>query len=322
MIPPTSTPPMSPSAGASSVGGSLWPCQSSPATPTLQLPISRLKSAINARDVELGNGYNLMQDQLMDDLSGLPSPSRWNSSLAKAAAFAASSNERNGEFSRHGGLNPTDLDDILANLDAKILSQLQGLSLDAVSPQLHSPKGMQMRQNMNQQRITSYSSGQSSPSFRTSSSYGIDPSGAAATAGLSSRAAAFVKRSQSFIDRSAAARLPNASAVPSNLSGWGSPDGKLDWGIQKEELNKLRKSASFGLRTGGSRFPPTSEASASDSSVEPDVSRVQSPDSPSVISRRLATMEDQQYRLNTSRGSETMPTWVDQLYMEQEQIVH
>lgn len=321
MIPPPSTPPMSPSAGASSVGGSLWPCQSSPATPTLQLPISRLKSAINARDMELGTGYNLMQDQLMDDLSALPSPSRWNSSLAKAAAFAASSNERYGEFSRRGGLNPTDLDDILANLDAKILSQLQGLSLDAVSPQLHSPKGMQMRQNMNQQHITSYSSGQSSPSFRTSSSYGIDPSGAAATAGLSSRAAAFAKRSQSFIDRSAAAHLPNVSAVPSSRSGWGSPDGKLDWGIQKEELNKLRKSASFGFRNSGSRFPPPSEASASDSSVEPDVSRVQSPDSPSVTSRRLST-EDQQYRVNASRGSETMPTWVDQLYMEQEQIVH
>lgn len=320
MIPPP-TPPMSPSAGASSVGGSLWPCQSSPATPTLQLPISRLKAAINARDMELGNGY-LMQDQLMDDLSALSSPSRWNSSLAKAAAFAASSNERNGEFSRHGGVNPTDLDDILATLDAKILSQLQGLSPDAVPPQLHSPKGMQMRQNMNQQRITSYSSGQSSPSYRTSSSYGIDPSGTATTAALSSRAAAFFKRSQSFIDRSAAARLPNASPVPSNLSGWGSPDGKLDWGIQKEELNKLRKSASFGLRSSGSRFPTTSETSASDSSVEPDVSWAQSPDSPSVSSRQLAMMENQQYRLNTSRGSETMPTWVDQLYMEQEQIVH
>lgn len=325
MIPPTSTPPMSPSAGTASIGGSLWPCQSSLATPTLQLPISRLKTAINARDMELGNSY-LRQDQLMDDLCALSSPSRWNSSSAKAAAFAASFNDRNGELGRHGGLEPTNLDDILATLDSKILSQLQGRSLDAVSPHLQSPKGMQMRQNMNQQHMTSYSSGQSSPSFRTSSSYGIDPS-CAATATLSSRSAAFAKRSQSFIDRSAAGRLSgisssfsNVSAMPSNLSGWGSPDGKLDWGIQKEELNKLRKSASFGIRSSGSRFP-TSEASVSDSSVEPDVSWVQSLDSPTMTSRQLA-MEDQQYRLNTSRGSETIPTWIDQLYMEQEQIVH
>ncbi|MCD7464086.1 hypothetical protein HAX54_052063 [Datura stramonium] len=319
MLPPTSTPPMSPSAGASSVGGSMWPCQSSLSTPTLQLPISRLKTAISARDMHLDNGlhgyesHHLRQDQLMDDLSALSSPSGWTSSSAKAAAFA----ERNGEFSRHGGLKPTNLDDILATLDVKILSQLQGLSLDAVSPQLQSPKGMQMRQNMNQQHMTSYSSGQSSPSFRTSSSYGIDPS-SAATAALSSRSAAFAKRSQSFIDRSAAGRLSGisssfstASAVPSNLSGWGSPDGKLDWGIQKEELNKLRKSASFGFRNSGNRFP-TSEASASDSSVEPDVSWAQSMDSPAVTSRQL----------NTSRGSETITTWIDQLYMEQEQIVH
>ncbi|CAN4101050.1 unnamed protein product [Withania somnifera] len=326
MIPPTSTPPMSPSAGASSAGGSLWPCQSSLATPTLQLPISRLKTTINARGMELGNGY-LLQDQLMDDLSVLSSPSRWNSSSAKAAALAASFNDRNSELGRHGGLEPTNLDDILATLDSKILSLLQGLSLDAVSPHLQSPKGMQMRQNMNQQHMTSYSSSQSSSSFRTSSSYGIDPSGAAATSALSPRSAAFAKRSQSFIDRSAASRLSgisssfsNASAAPSNLSGWGSPDGKLDWGIQKEELNKLRKSASFGLRSSGSRFP-TSEASVSDSTVVPDVSWVQTLDSPGVTSGQLA-MEDQQYRLNTSRGSETIPTWVDQLYMEQEQIVH
>ncbi|XP_016491466.1 zinc finger CCCH domain-containing protein 66-like [Nicotiana tabacum] len=334
MMPPTSTPPMSPSAGASSVGGSLWPCQSSLATPTLQLPISRLKTTYSARDVELDNGllgfesHHLRQDQLMDDLSALSSPSGWNSSSAKAAAFAASSSDRNGELGRHGGLKPTNLDDILATLDSKILSQLQGLSLDAGSTQLQSPKGMQMRQNMNQQLMTGYSSGQSSPSFRTSSSFGIDPSGAAAAA-LSSRSAAFAKRSQSFIDRSAAGRLSgissslsNASAVPPNLSGWGSPDGKLDWGIQKEELNKLRKSASFGLRSSGSRFP-MSESSILNSSAERDVSWVQSmvKDSPAMSSRQLSR-EDQQYHLNASRGSETIPTWADQLYLEQEQIVH
>ncbi|KAJ8543602.1 hypothetical protein K7X08_006125 [Anisodus acutangulus] len=281
-----STPPMSPSAGASSVGGSLWPCQSGLATPTLQLPISRLKTASSARDMQLDNSlHGFESHHLMDDLSALSSPSRWNSSSAKAAAFAASFSDRNGELGRHGGLEPTNLDDILATLDSKILSQLQ---------------------NMNQTHMTSYSSGQSSPSFRTSNSYGIDPSGAA-TAALSSRSLAFAKRSQSFIDRSAGARLSNASAVPSNLSGWGSPDGKLDWGIQKDEFNKLRKSASFGLRSSGNRFP-TSEASYLDSSVEP------------VTPRQLA-MEDQQYRLNTSRGSDTIPTWAD-LYMEQEQIVH
>lgn len=40
------------------------------------------------------------------------------------------------------------------------------------------------------------------------------------------------------------------------------------------------------------------------------------------MSSRQLSREDQQYHLNASRGSETIPTWADQLYMEQEQIVH
>ncbi|KAF5809731.1 putative transcription factor C3H family [Helianthus annuus] len=65
---------------------------------------------------------------------------------------------------------------------------------------------------------------------------------------MNSRAAAFAKRSQSFIDRGAVNRQSASSVMaPSTLSGWSSPDGKLNWGIQKDELSKLRKSASFGV---------------------------------------------------------------------------
>ena len=32
-------------------------------------------------------------------------------------------------------------------------------------------------------------------------------------------------------------------------SDWGSPTGKLDWGIQGDDLSKLRKLASFGIRS-------------------------------------------------------------------------
>lgn len=66
---------------------------------------------------------------------------------------------------------------------------------------------------------------------------------------MNSRSAAFAKRSQSFIDRGTVNRAPTMAA--SKLSDWGSPDGKLNWGIQKDELNKLRKSASFGVRGSG-----------------------------------------------------------------------
>ncbi|XP_071715577.1 zinc finger CCCH domain-containing protein 66-like [Rutidosis leptorrhynchoides] len=64
---------------------------------------------------------------------------------------------------------------------------------------------------------------------------------------MNSRSTAFAKRSQSFIDRGTVNR--QSTMVPSKLSDWSSPDGKLSWGIQKDELNKLRKSASFGVRS-------------------------------------------------------------------------
>lgn len=66
---------------------------------------------------------------------------------------------------------------------------------------------------------------------------------------MNSRSSAFAKRSQSFIDRGTSNRqLGVPTTAASKLSDWGSPDGKLNWGIQKDELTKLRKSASFGVR--------------------------------------------------------------------------
>ncbi|CAH1446959.1 unnamed protein product [Lactuca virosa] len=94
-----------------------------------------------------------------------------------------------------------------------------------------------LHQNMN------YSSGLPSSPLRMSSQI------------MNSRSAAFAKRSQSFIDRGTANRqLGVPTMAASKLSDWGSPDGKLNWGIQKDELNKLRKSASFGVLGSGTSY--------------------------------------------------------------------
>ncbi|KAL5077085.1 hypothetical protein RYX36_016069 [Vicia faba] len=66
---------------------------------------------------------------------------------------------------------------------------------------------------------------------------------------------ALSKRSQSFIERSNmgsfSSKLPCATSAAmepyTNFSGWGSPDGKLDWSIHGDELNKMKKSYSFGF---------------------------------------------------------------------------
>jgi hypothetical protein len=62
---------------------------------------------------------------------------------------------------------------------------------------------------------------------------------------LNSRIAAFVQRDK----RSHSSRDLGANVTPNSWSDWGSPTGKVDWGVQGEELSKLRKSASFGPRS-------------------------------------------------------------------------
>ncbi|XP_078446600.1 zinc finger CCCH domain-containing protein 47-like [Wolffia australiana] len=99
------------------------------------------------------------------------------------------------------------------------------------------------------------------------------------------RPVALAKRSQSFCDRG----RPAPAAVglaPSRLSGWGSPGGKVDWGVHGDELGRLRRSLSFA-----------DQGAVAD---EPDFSWVQS------------LVKD---------GPPASSPWFDQLYMEPQQIV-
>ncbi|XP_043724173.1 zinc finger CCCH domain-containing protein 66-like [Telopea speciosissima] len=316
---PTSTPPMSPSATCSSpMGGALWQNQPNLVPPTLQLPGSRLKSTLNARDLDLElellrleGHHSHQQQQLMDEISTLSSQSSWSNALATAAALAASSGGRTTDYSRLGGVKPTNLEDLFGSLDPSMLSQLQGLSLNAPgSPQLQSPSGFQMRQNMNQQLRSSYPSNLSSSPVRTSS-FGLDSS-ATAAAIMNSRSTAFAKRSQSFNNRSPVSRP--AGLMSSTLSDWSSPDGKLDWGVQGEDLNKMRKSASFGFRNSSNNNGMAMIGAAS-AVEEPDLSWVDP-----LMKDPLPVGEQKQNQYHLNSGSSDMP-WVEQLYMDQEQMV-
>lgn len=336
LVPSGSTPPMSPSGANSPMGGTMWQNQSSIVPPSLQLLGSRLKTSLSARDLDLDveligiENHRRRQQQLMDEISGLNSPSSWKSPVSNSSAFAASS-DRIGELNWLGRMNPANLDDIFGSLDPAILSQLQGLSMDVSAPQLQSPTGVQMRQNMNQQLRSSYCNGLSSSPVRQMPSFGADLSGAAAATAKNPRSAAFAMRSQSFIERSTV-KGPSgfsptgASAFvrPSTtLSDWGSPDGKLDWRLQGEELNKLRKSASFGFRSNGSSYA-TAAASGPATVDEPDVSWVQSlvKDAPPVKPGQIGFEKEQQQQCHLDTGgSEMLPAWVEQLYMEQKQMV-
>ncbi|KAL3523987.1 hypothetical protein ACH5RR_016821 [Cinchona calisaya] len=322
LLPTTSTPPMSPSTACSSpMGTSMWQNKLNLTPPTLQLPGSRLKTAFNARDLDmeldllgLESIRTQQQQQLIDEMAGLASPSSWNK-----------------DYNRIGDLKPTNLDDVFGSLDPSLLSHLQCLSPKfsaSSSSQLQSPTGIQMRQNMNQLRA-SYPSNVSSSSARKSSTLGFDSSAAVAAAVMNSRSAAFAKRSQSFIDRGAASHRAGVGAfansptmIASNVSDWSSPDGKLDWGFNGEDLNKLRKSASFGFRNGNTAAAAAAAAAAtkniSPSGVdEPDVSWVNS------LVKDVPSGNAGLYSSEQKHGGFTdimMPSWIDQLYIEQEQM--
>lgn len=312
-MPTVSTPPMSPLAASSPKSGSLWQNKINFTPPSLQLPGSRLKTTLSARDLDLEM-----------ELLGLESPARQQQKqqqqqqLIEEIARLSSPSFR----SRIGDLNPTNLDELLASADPSVLAQLHGLSMQPSTPtQLQTQSTLQMRQNMNHLRA-SYPSNMPSSPVRKSSAYGFDSSAAVAAAMMNSRSAAFAKRSQSFIDRGAAPHYLGLSSpsnptcrVSSALSDWSSPTGKLDWGVNGDELNKLRKSASFGFRNNG---VTTASPMAQSEHVEPDVSWVNSlvKDVPSENSERYGA-ERQQYDLN----KEMLPSWVEQMYIEQEQMV-
>ncbi|XP_050209691.1 zinc finger CCCH domain-containing protein 29-like [Mercurialis annua] len=316
-LPSVSTPPMSPLATASSSpkNGGSWQNKLNLTPPTLQLQGSRLKTAYCARDFELerellgleNHNSQLQRQQLIDELSGLSSPSYWGN--------------------RVGDLKPTNLDDVFGSMDPSMLSPLHGLSLKSSRPtQLQSPTGLPMRQNMNQLRSSYPSNLASSPQWNPSASYGFDSSAAVAAAMMNSRSSAFAKRSHSFIDRGAAtnrlgvtAAANSASMMSSNRSEWSSPDGKLDWGVQGDELNKLKKSASFGFRS--SNNPAATRNFNSPNVDEPDVSWVNAlvKDVPPVRSSLFSGAE-KQYNIGTG-VRESIPPWLEQMYIDQEQMV-
>ncbi|KAF0923076.1 hypothetical protein E2562_003305 [Oryza meyeriana var. granulata] len=223
-------------------------------------PASRLKTALGARELDFDLemlALDQYQQKLFDKVSNAPSPrASWGAASGLGSPLTAASPAR----------TVPDYTDLLGSVDPAMLSQLHALSLKQAGdmPAYSSMPDTQLHMP-------------TSPMVGANTTFGLDHSMAKAI--MSSRASAFAKRSQSFIDRGgrapAATRSlmsPATTGAPSMLSDWGSPDGKLDWGVQGDELHKLRKSASFAFR-GQSAMPVATQAAPA---TEPDVSWVNS----------------------------------------------
>ncbi|WOL14825.1 hypothetical protein Cni_G23606 [Canna indica] len=299
--------PMSPSASPGLGSTAAWMNQTAGGVmtpPALQLPNSRLKASLSARDMDFDVdllGLEGYQQKLIDEITKASSPrANWGSN--NLAPTRSSS-----EYS-----------DLLGQVDQSLLNQLQGLSMRQAGSQFQSP-GLQMHQS---QLLSGYGGSlSSSPPVSATSSFGLDHSMAKAI--MNSRASAFAKRSQSFCDRSPtpgrhsslSAMTSAAPSSPSDISDWGSPDGKLDWGVQGEELNKLRKSSSFAYRSNQSSF---GAAPASTGMNEPDVSWVQSlvKDGPvAPVGRRLGAGEQQNGYQQLNGGGDIFSPWAEEKIM-------
>lgn len=333
LIPPSSTPPLTSSGASSPVAATaMWQTPSNVSIPTLQLPKSRLKTGMTARDINSDIAMLRVETQrrkqqlLIDEMSGLSSPSNWNHSMPNSPSFPVSStNHTTGELNRFSRVNPTNLEDFFGSLDPSMLHKFHGISLDAAGSQLQSPTGIQMRPNMNQHLQQNYSSGHSTSSVIGSPTYRFQPSGELSASALNARAAAFSKRSQSFIERGVTNHHSELHSPdkPYAFSNWGSPDGNLDWTSHGEELNKLKKSSSFAFRTTSTPLTPAA-ARAQENDYEPDVSWVNTlvKDATPHESHQFS-VEDQKRKLqrHLNNGTDSIPAWLEQLYMDQEQIV-
>ncbi|XP_019101233.1 PREDICTED: zinc finger CCCH domain-containing protein 29 isoform X1 [Camelina sativa] len=193
---------------------------------------------------------------------------------------------------RLGDLKPSNLEETFGSYDSSAVMQLQ-------SPSRHS--------QMNHYHP-------SSPVRQQPPPHGFESSAAMAAAVMNARTSAFAKRSLSF---------KPAPVAASNVSDWGSPNGKLEWGMQREELNKLRRSASFGIHGNNNNNNNCVSRPARDYSDEPDVSWVNSLVKENAPERAFGLNERVGNTVNGAAGRDTfkLPSWAEQMYIDHEQQI-
>lgn len=253
MSPSPFTPPMSPAGVAISHSSMAWPQQS---IPTLHLPgsnlqTSRLRSSLSARDM-LVEEFNVLQDfdvqqqQLLNDLSHFTQPN-----LSSAS----------GNLSvRSKALTPSNLDELFS---AEMSSPRYADHVAASTMFSPSHKSVVLNQFQHQQGMLSpIKTNVFSPknvdhpllqaSFGVSSPGRMSPRGIEPLSPLSSRFSSLAHREKqqqhlrSLSSRDLGSNGAGIVNSPANSwSKWESPNGKIDWSVQGEELAWHRKTFSI-----------------------------------------------------------------------------
>ncbi|KAH1121925.1 hypothetical protein J1N35_005085 [Gossypium stocksii] len=307
MSPSPFTPPMSPSMNGMSHSNVGWP---QPNVPALHLPgsnlqSSRLRSSLNARDIQ-AEDFNLLSDfdvqqlQLMNELPGLTQPSMSSSSFNRSGRMKT--------------LTPSNLDDLFSAESSSPRYSDQALAAAVFSPTHKSAvlNQFQQQQNMLSPINTNFSPKSiEHPLLQASLSGRMSPRNVEPISPMSSRVSMLAQREKQQQFRSLSSReLGSGSAAivgsPVNSwSKWGSSNGKPDWAVNADGLDKHRRSSSFELGNGD----------------EPDLSWVQSlvKESPTEIKEKIAaSVSGEGSSMNADPvDNAVLGAWLEQMQLDQ-----
>ncbi|MBA0848648.1 hypothetical protein Goshw_005114 [Gossypium schwendimanii] len=307
MSPSPFTPPMSPSMNGMSQSNVGWPQPNVPALHLLgsNLQSSRLRSSLNARDIQ-AEDFNLLSDfdvqqlRLMNELPGLTQPSMSSSSFNRSGRMKT--------------LTPSNLDDLFSAESSSPRYSDQAMAAAVFSPTHKSAvlNQFQQQQNMLSPINTNFSPKSiEHPLLQASLSGRMSPRNVEPISPMSSRVSMLAQREKQQQFRSLSSReLGSGSAAivgsPVNSwSKWGSSNGKPDWAVNADGLDKHRRSSSFELGNGD----------------EPDLSWVQSlvKESPTEIKEKIAApVSGEVSSMNADPvDNAVLGAWLEQMQLDQ-----
>ncbi|KAF5736438.1 CCCH-type zinc finger protein with ARM repeat domain isoform 1 [Tripterygium wilfordii] len=317
--------PMSPSANGISHPSGAWPPSNVPALylPGSNLQSSRLRSSLSARDI-LPPDFNMLpnyeaQQHMSNDLNCF-SQIRNNSTPVSCSG-------------RSKTLIPSNLDELFSSevsLSPRYADQAAGVFSPTHKPPVLSQ--FQQQQSMLSPINTSVFSPKNvelpllQASFGVGSPGRMSPRSVESISPIGSRLSAFSHREKqqqqlrSLSSRDFGSNYP-ASVVGSPVnswSKWGSPNGKIDWSVNKEEQGLLKRPSSFEIGNDGE---------------EPDLSWVQSlvkESPPEMMRDKLAVLGSAAPPPSSGEGLnpssqvdsvDNCESWLEQMQIEQQQLV-
>ncbi|TYI97579.1 hypothetical protein E1A91_D01G152100v1 [Gossypium mustelinum] len=307
MSPSPFTPPMSPSMNGMSHSNVGWPQPNVPALHLLgsNLQSSRLRSSLNARDIQ-AEDFNLLSDfdvqqlRLMNELPRLTQPSMSSSSFNRSGRMKT--------------LTPSNLDDLFSAESSSPRYSDQAMAAAVFSPTHKSAvlNQFQQQQNMLSPINTNFSPKSiEHPLLQASLSGRMSPRNVEPISPMSSRVSMLAQREKQQQFRSLSSReLGSGSAAivgsPVNSwSKWGSSNGKPDWAVNADGLDKHRRSSSFELGNGD----------------EPDLSWIQSlvKESPTEIKEKIAApVSGEVSSVNADPvDNAVLGAWLEQMQLDQ-----